>query len=80
MHRDYEHELEVAICAVRAAAEICRSVQATITPEVLEKEDRSPVTIADFGSQALVCRALEQAFPDDPVIGEYAGLGEPGRG
>ena len=70
MHQDYEHELKVAIRAVRAAAEICRSVQATITPEVLQKKDRSPVTIADFGSQAMVCRALEQAFPDDPVIGE----------
>ena len=34
------------------------------------KPDRSPVTVADFGSQALVCRALGAAFPADPVIGE----------
>ena len=45
-------------------------MQATITQDVLEKKDRSPVTIADFGSQAVVCRHLQEAFPDDPVIGE----------
>jgi 3'(2'), 5'-bisphosphate nucleotidase len=28
------------------------------------------VTVADFGSQALVCRRIEQAFFDDPIIGE----------
>jgi 3'(2'), 5'-bisphosphate nucleotidase len=34
------------------------------------KPDRSPVTVADFGSQALVCRALAEAYPRDPVVGE----------
>ena len=37
---------------------------------VLSKADRSPVTVADFGSQALICRALAEAFPDDPLIAE----------
>ena len=49
---------------------ICRSVQASITQGVLEKKDRSPVTIADLASQAVICRALEQSFPEDPIIGE----------
>jgi 3'(2'), 5'-bisphosphate nucleotidase len=66
----YDKELEVALAAVREASKVCRSVQATITPDTLEKKDKSPVTVADFASQALVCRALEQAFPADPVIGE----------
>lgn len=35
-----------------------------------EKDDRSPVTVADFGSQALICRALAEAFPEDPIVGE----------
>lgn len=34
------------------------------------KEDRSPVTVADFGSQALICAALHRAFPDDPIMAE----------
>ena len=37
---------------------------------MLAKKDKSPVTVADFGSQALICRTLAEAFPDDPVIAE----------
>ena len=66
----YDKELEIAIGAVREAARVCQSIQSSITQDVLEKEDRSPVTAADFGSQAIICRALALAFPDDPVIGE----------
>ncbi|MDH3585351.1 MAG: 3'(2'),5'-bisphosphate nucleotidase [Phycisphaerae bacterium] len=66
----YEREREVAIAAVREAGALCRTVQSRIDGAVLEKKDRSPVTVADFGSQALVCRALAEAFPDDPVIAE----------
>ena len=66
----YSHELEVAVAAVREAARLCRAVQEQISPETLQKKDRSPVTVADFGSQALVCRALRAAFPEDPIIAE----------
>jgi 3'(2'), 5'-bisphosphate nucleotidase len=70
MNRPYEREQAVAIRAVREAARLCRAVGAEISPEVLAKKDKSPVTVADFGSQALICRTLAQAFPDDPVIAE----------
>jgi 3'(2'), 5'-bisphosphate nucleotidase len=63
-------ELDTAIAAVRAAGRLCRAVQDSLDPGALQKRDRSPVTVADFGSQALVCRALQGAFPGDPVIGE----------
>jgi 3'(2'), 5'-bisphosphate nucleotidase len=66
----FEKELSVALEAVRYAARVCRSVQEKITPDVLEKDDRSPVTVADFASQAVICRALAAAFPQDPIIGE----------
>lgn len=66
----YEQEKQVAIEAVRAASSLCQQVRGTITPEALEKKDRSPVTIADFGSQAIVCRAIAAAFPSDPIVGE----------
>jgi len=66
----YNHERAVALRAVREAAILCRAVQSGLSPEVLEKKDRSPVTVADFGSQALVCRTLGEVFPGDPVIGE----------
>ena len=60
----------MAVQAVREAARLCRAVASEISPEVLAKKDKSPVTVADFGSQALVARALGEAFPDDPIIAE----------
>ena len=66
----YQREQEIAIQAVREAATVCAAVQAKISSSVLEKKDKSPVTVADFGSQALVCRAIREAFPDDPIIAE----------
>jgi 3'(2'), 5'-bisphosphate nucleotidase len=66
-----EREREVAIEALRAAARICADVQGAMVPEsTLQKPDRSPVTVADFASQAVVCRHLATAFPEDPVVGE----------
>jgi 3'(2'), 5'-bisphosphate nucleotidase len=66
----YQREQETAIDAVRAASQLCQAVQHELTGGVLEKEDRTPVTVADFGSQALVCRTLRDAFPGDPILAE----------
>lgn len=71
----YQRELQTGIEAVRLAAQLCRSVQAGVAApaaakSVMVKEDRSPVTVADFGSQALICAALHAAFPDDPIMAE----------
>jgi len=70
MTTDYQRELTAALAAVRAASVVCQQVQAQITPDVLEKKDRSPVTVADFASQAAVCRIIGDAFPNDPIIAE----------
>src|SRR5262245_45445870 len=66
----FARELAVALEAVRLASAVCRNVQSRITPEVLQKKDRSPVTVADFASQAVICRTLADAFGGDPVIAE----------
>ena len=67
----YERELEAAVAAVRAASKVCVAVQRDlVTAETLEKKDKSPVTVADFASQAVVCAALSEQLPDDPVVGE----------
>jgi HAL2 family 3'(2'),5'-bisphosphate nucleotidase len=70
MNLRYQRELTTAIQAVHQAATLCRAVRAGIKPEVLDKKDKSPVTVADFASQAVICRALWEAFPDDPIIAE----------
>jgi len=66
----YQSELQTGLAAVRQAAGLCRSVQSALAAVSMAKADSSPVTIADFGSQALICRALRGAFPGDPVIAE----------
>ena len=69
-------EIKIAIDAVRHAAQVCRSVQQRLaTVEALSKKDKSPVTVADFASQAVVCSMLMKAFPDDVVVAEE-GTGE----
>lgn len=65
-----ETELPVALAAVRLAARLCQTVQAQITDDVIEKRDSSPVTIADFGSQAIICRALQNELGDVTIVGE----------
>ncbi len=68
---DFESELEAAVAAVRDAATVCLSVQQNlVTAATLEKKDRSPVTVADFASQALVCSALSGRSAIDAVVGE----------
>ena len=66
----YEKEKQVAMEACIAAAKLCQQVREKIVPKAIAKKDRSPVTIADFGAQSIVCSALAKAFPSDPVVGE----------
>ncbi|NET10426.1 MAG: 3'(2'),5'-bisphosphate nucleotidase [Merismopedia sp. SIO2A8] len=66
----YQKERLVALEAAAAAGRLCEKVRQEISPEAIEKKDKSPVTIADFGAQAVICRALEAAFPEDPIVGE----------
>jgi 3'(2'), 5'-bisphosphate nucleotidase len=66
----YELERRVAVEAVLAASRLCRSVQANlVTADSLAKKDRSPVTVADFGAQAVVATMLGRVL-DDPIVGE----------
>jgi 3'(2'), 5'-bisphosphate nucleotidase len=67
----YEKEKETAIRAVIAASNLLSNIQNDlISKRSLEKEDRSPVTVADYGSQAVICNILNDAFPDDPIVAE----------
>ena len=68
---NYNQEKQVAIAAVVRAATLCMRVRMEmVNPSALEKGDKSPVTVADFGSQALLCQQLKAAFPQDPIVGE----------
>lgn len=56
-------EIQFALQAARQAALVVRQVQQDLITPALTKQDRSPVTVADFAAQAVVGRLLAQAFP-----------------
>jgi 3'(2'), 5'-bisphosphate nucleotidase len=64
------------------AAELCQRVQKDLTAgKAILKGDRSPVTIADFGSQAIICKMIKEKFPNDILVAEEDSteLRNPGR-
>ncbi|HXG23218.1 MAG TPA: 3'(2'),5'-bisphosphate nucleotidase, partial [Chthonomonadales bacterium] len=64
-------ERTVTIEAVLKACRLCEAVRAEmVSEETLMKKDRSPVTVADYGAQAILSLALERTFPHDPIVGE----------
>ena len=80
MTQFYAHECKIAIEAVINACRLCGEIQHNLTAEhKLSKSDSSPVTVADFGSQALIISHLLRVFPYDAVVGEEsaAALGQP---
>jgi 3'(2'), 5'-bisphosphate nucleotidase len=79
MRSNYEQKKRVGIEAVIKAASLCQKVQremigvkekGALEKGTLEKVDRSPVTVADYGAQAIICRALKEAFPDESIVAE----------
>ncbi|MBD5779163.1 3'(2'),5'-bisphosphate nucleotidase [Pelagicoccus sp. NFK12] len=67
----FEKELAVAQEAVRKASQLCSAAQrGLVDAEKHDKADKSPVTVADYGAQALVLSTLAAAFPGDPAVGE----------
>lgn len=69
--------IDPIIEAVRQATVLCREVQhnslRSMNKVNQERRDSEPVTIADYGSQAIIGRALGMHFPEDAVISEEAG-------
>lgn len=63
-------ETRFAIDIVRQASKMVKRVQAEMVSTAFTKGDFSPVTVADFASQALVGRALAERFPDQPFVAE----------
>ena len=67
--------LTTALEAVYAACRLCMAVQHDILArDFVQKDDRSPVTVADLGGQALINRRLLARFPTIPIVGEESTL------
>ena len=53
------------------ASRLCQKVRKDLTEGTsIQKTDRTPVTIADYGSQAIICKMIRETFPDDIVVAE----------
>jgi 3'(2'), 5'-bisphosphate nucleotidase len=68
-----EHSVEAATAlqAVKTASVLCRKVGRDLAgTDLLLKGDRSPVTIADFGSQAIISMMIRERFPGDTLVAE----------
>jgi 3'(2'), 5'-bisphosphate nucleotidase len=66
----YSQELRVAELAVQRAAILTKKVFREKAKGTLSKDDKSPVTIGDFGAQALIIQAIKRNFPTDEIVGE----------
>lgn len=64
------HEIQFALNAVQQASLLVRRIQAELVSPALTKDDRSPVTVADFAAQAMVGYLLSEAFPRDVMAAE----------
>ncbi|XP_006347149.1 putative PAP-specific phosphatase, mitochondrial isoform X1 [Solanum tuberosum] len=69
----YYSELEAAVDVVERACRLCVDVKKSLFSSdgrILEKNDQTPVTIADFGVQALVSLEMNRLFPSIPLVAE----------
>ncbi len=63
--------LDIALAAVWEASRCCEAISEDLhLTDSQTKEDRSPVTIADYGSQALILNHLAKHCPDLAVVAE----------
>ncbi len=63
-------KVRFAVQVVREASHLVRQVQQELVTSALTKEDKSPVTVADFAAQALVSKRLLESFPSMGFVGE----------
>jgi 3'(2'), 5'-bisphosphate nucleotidase len=67
----FNKETKVAVQCAVAASRICESLQSRSRPQrTVLKADQSPVSAADYASQAIICRILNEAFPTHPIVAE----------
>uniref|UniRef100_A0ACD5YDV1 Uncharacterized protein n=1 Tax=Avena sativa TaxID=4498 RepID=A0ACD5YDV1_AVESA len=72
----HHRELAAAVASVERACRLCVDVKASLLSDdrdrrrVVEKDDQTHVTIADFGVQALISFELQQQFPSIPLVAE----------
>lgn len=74
----YSKELKIASLAVKRASLLTKglsdSIVETSKTGTQIKNDKSPVTVGDYASQALINNAIRLNFPGDKIVGEEDSL------
>lgn len=64
-------EVLIGIQAAVKASALCQKIRTELVgAESILKSDRSPVTVADYGSQAIICKVIRERFPHDTIVAE----------
>lgn len=66
----YSQERYIAELAVQRASILTQKVFFEKAKGTVSKDDKSPVTIGDFGAQALIIQAIRKNFPNDEIVAE----------
>lgn len=66
----YQQERFIAELAVQRATILTQKVFHEKAKGTVSKDDKSPVTIGDFGAQALIIQAIRKNFPNDEIVAE----------
>ncbi|KAI9925207.1 hypothetical protein ASPWEDRAFT_120950 [Aspergillus wentii DTO 134E9] len=66
----YQQERYIAELAVQRATLLTQKVFHEKAKGTVSKDDKSPVTIGDFGAQALIIQAIRKNFPEDEIVAE----------
>jgi 3'(2'), 5'-bisphosphate nucleotidase len=67
-------QLSFAVDLVRDCSRLARQVQQAARTAAIEKDDRSPVTVADFSVQALAARRISLYSPQIPLVAEESAV------
>ena len=70
MKPDLKKKLDIGLSAVQQAAQLVKKIQKEISMNAIDKLDRSPVTVADFASQAVISHILRDSLGDICLVGE----------
>jgi len=73
MHAYERPELRPAIEIIREASLLAQEVRQTMAVSAMRKDDRTPVTVADYAVQAVVARALGREGSPVPLVAEESG-------
>ena len=65
----FDRELKIAVETVRIATEITKWFR-NVGFKSFQKQDNSPVTLADYASQFFITFRIAESFPEDQIIAE----------